>query len=217
MRKRHILAAVVSGLLGQNLINPALPFLISSSHYDPHHGTRAIPGGFPSTNDSNWADDDPDEPKRDAPKEESREKKDKHSREANDEQLNDALRSTICVDKSKVKWDDVAGLKFAKKELQMAAELPVHFPKLFTGQRQPRRSILLYGPPGTGKGHLVKALAAGVDSTLFIVSSSDMLSKWHGESERSVAPSSALSRNIHQEPGGDLGHLKLIYTLISLH
>ena len=120
------------------------------------------------------------------------EKKDKYSREAGDDQLSDSLRSAICKKKPNILWCEVAGLDTAKHELQLAAEIPNRFPKLFTGERQARRSILLYGPPGTGKGHLVKALATSVDSTLMVLSSSDVQSKWYGESERWVLSKTTL-------------------------
>jgi vacuolar protein-sorting-associated protein 4 len=85
-----------------------------------------------------------------------------------------------------VQWSDVAGLHQAKEALKEAVILPIKFPHLFTGKRTPWRGILLYGPPGTGKSYLAKAVATEAKSTFFSVSSSDLVSKWMGESERYV-------------------------------
>jgi vacuolar protein-sorting-associated protein 4 len=115
---------------------------------------------------------------------------DKYSRESLDKQLNESLDRAVVTKKPDITWDDVAGLAEAKIELQIATELPLKFPQLFRGKREQPRFILLYGPPGTGKGHLVKALASGVNSTLLAISSSDIQSKWAGESERLVNTSS---------------------------
>lgn len=91
-------------------------------------------------------------------------------------------------------WDDVAGLDTAKEALQEAVILPMKFPQLFTGKRKPWSGILLYGPPGTGKSFLAKAVATQSNSTFFSVSSSDLVSKWMGESERLVKQLFAMAR-----------------------
>ncbi|KAI6203507.1 Vesicle-fusing ATPase [Aphelenchoides besseyi] len=81
--------------------------------------------------------------------------------------LQESLNKAIVVEKPNVKWDDIAGLEGAKEALKEAVILPIKFPHLFRGQRKPWRGILLFGPPGTGK-------------------SSDLVSKWLGESEKLV-------------------------------
>lgn len=102
----------------------------------------------------------------------------------NPERHRDALSSAIISEKPDVKWEDVAGLEGAKISLQEAVILPTKFPNLFTGKRRPWKGILLYGPPGTGKSFLAKAVATEANGTFFSLSSSDLVSKWQGESER---------------------------------
>lgn len=109
--------------------------------------------------------------------------------------LNAALSSAIVSEKPNVKWDDVAGLHQAKELLKEAVILPVKFPQLFTGKRTPWKGILLYGPPGTGKSYLAKAVATECGSSCFLsVSSSDLVSKFQGESERLVKQLFSMAR-----------------------
>ncbi len=141
----------------------------------------------PKLNSVASKDEKEDEPKsNDAANDDTKQETedDKYSRNAADKQLEDSLEGTVQRMKPDVTWDKVAGLQNAKCQLQIAAELPRKQPSLFTGNRKAPQFILLYGPPGTGKGHLAKALCNSVDSTLLIVSASDMTSKWHSESER---------------------------------
>jgi len=106
--------------------------------------------------------------------------------DADKTKLRAGLDASILSEKPNVKWDDVAGLEGAKEALKEAVVLPIRFPSLFTGNRKPWKGILLYGPPGTGKSHLARATATEVDSTFYSISSSDLVSKWLGESERLV-------------------------------
>mmetsp|Transcript_40768 Transcript_40768/g.161552 ORF Transcript_40768/g.161552 Transcript_40768/m.161552 type:complete len:451 (-) Transcript_40768:241-1593(-) len=106
-------------------------------------------------------------------------------KEENDK-MRDALSGAIVREKPNVKWDDVAGLEGAKDALKEAVILPLKYPKLFTGKREPWKGILMYGPPGTGKSFLAKAIATEADSEFFSVSSADLVSKWQGESEKLV-------------------------------
>ncbi|KAJ4826359.1 Protein SUPPRESSOR OF K(+) TRANSPORT GROWTH DEFT 1 [Turnera subulata] len=84
--------------------------------------------------------------------------------------LRAGLDSVIIREKPNVRWSDIAGLESAKLALQEAVILPVKFPQFFTG-----------------KSYLAKAVATEADSTFFSVSSSDLVSKWMGESEKLVS------------------------------
>jgi len=112
---------------------------------------------------------------------------DNESGDPEKKKLQEKLSGAIIMEKPNIKWDDVAGLEGAKDSLKEAVILPIKFPHLFTGKRKPWRGILLFGPPGTGKSYLAKAVATEAgNSTFFSVSSSDLVSKWLGESEKLV-------------------------------
>ncbi|KAF2204106.1 AAA-domain-containing protein [Delitschia confertaspora ATCC 74209] len=120
--------------------------------------------------------------------------KDDEEQDADSKKLRGALAGAILTEKPNIRWEDVAGLEQAKEALKEAVILPIKFPYLFTGKRQPWKGILLYGPPGTGKSYLAKAVATEANSTFFSVSSSDLVSKWMGESERLVKQLFAMAR-----------------------
>jgi len=109
--------------------------------------------------------------------------------------LKSQLESAIVTEKPNVQWDDVAGLYQAKEALKEAVILPRKFPQLFVGKRRPWAGILLYGPPGTGKSYLAKAVATEADAKFFAISSSDLMSKWQGESEKLVKSLFTMARD----------------------
>lgn len=111
-----------------------------------------------------------------------------------DKKLRNVLSGAILTEKPNVRWEDIAGLDGAKEALKEAVILPVKFPHLFKGNRKPTSGILLYGPPGTGKSYLAKAVATEAASTFFSISSSDLVSKWMGESEKLVKHLFAMAR-----------------------
>lgn len=106
--------------------------------------------------------------------------------------MREALMDAVQMEVPNISFDDVAGLEGAKAALKEAVIKPALYPQLFRGERKPWKGILLYGPPGTGKSYLAKALAneskieGREDTTFFSVSSSDLVSKYVGESERLV-------------------------------
>lgn len=111
-----------------------------------------------------------------------------NANEDENNEFKDRISSAILKEKPDISFEDVAGLATAKRALEEAVILPMRLPKFFTGERAPWRGILLYGPPGTGKSFLAKATAreAGENTTFLTVSTSDLVSKWLGESEKLI-------------------------------
>ena len=103
----------------------------------------------------------------------------------------------VMVEVPNVTWDDVGGLDQARDRLREGVELPLKHPEAFRrlGIR-PARGFLLYGPPGTGKTLLAKATARESQANFIATKSSDLLSKWYGESEQQIARLFARARQV---------------------
>ena len=98
-----------------------------------------------------------------------------------------ALRE-IMIQSPNVGWDDIGGLAETKRTLREGIELPLKNPDAFRRMGiRPAKGFLLFGPPGTGKTLLAKAVAREAEANFVSVRSSDLLSKWYGESEQQVA------------------------------
>ena len=84
------------------------------------------------------------------------------------------------TDKTRVNFDDVAGVDEEKEELEEIVEF-LKSPKKFTdmGARIPK-GVLLVGQPGTGKTLLAKAVAGEAGVPFFIISGSDFVEMFVG-------------------------------------
>src|SRR3546814_217431 len=103
----------------------------------------------------------------------------------------------IMVQMPDVRWDDVGGVDEARDKLREGVELPLKNAAAFhrLGIR-PAKGFLLFGPPGTGKTLLAKAVARESEANFITVKSSDLLSKWYGESEQQIARLFARARQV---------------------
>ncbi len=103
----------------------------------------------------------------------------------------------VMVQAPTVRWDDVGGLDDAQMRLKEGVELPLKDPDAFRrlGIR-PAKGFLLYGPPGTGKTLLAKAVAREAEANFIATKSSDLLSKWYGESEQQITRLFARARQV---------------------
>ncbi len=103
----------------------------------------------------------------------------------------------VMVQMPDVRWSDIGGLDEAARKLKEGVELPLKNPEAFRrlGIR-PAKGFLLYGPPGTGKTLLAKAVAREAEANFIATKSSDLLSKWYGESEQQIARLFARARQV---------------------
>jgi transitional endoplasmic reticulum ATPase len=107
-----------------------------------------------------------------------------------------ALRE-IMIQVPNVTWADIGGLTEVRERLHEGVELPLKNPEAF--QRlgiRPAKGFLLFGPPGTGKTLLAKAVAREAKANFIATKSSDLLSKWYGESESQVSRLFARARQV---------------------
>lgn len=103
----------------------------------------------------------------------------------------------VMVQVPNIRWDDIGGVNDAIDRLKEGIELPMKNPGAFRrlGIR-PAKGFLLYGPPGTGKTLLAKAVAKEAEANFISMKSSDLLSKWYGESEQQIARLFARARAV---------------------
>ncbi|WP_120076455.1 CDC48 family AAA ATPase [Aurantiacibacter odishensis] len=103
----------------------------------------------------------------------------------------------VMVQAPTVGWEDLGGLDEAISSLKEGVELPLKNPRAFESLGiRPAKGFLLYGPPGTGKTLLAKAVAKEAEANFISIKSSDLLSKWYGESEQQIAKMFARARAV---------------------
>lgn len=107
-------------------------------------------------------------------------------KEGLDMKLVQLIEHEIIDKKPMTTWNDIAGLDGIKKIINETIIYPALRPDIFSGLRAPSKGILLFGPPGTGKTMIGRAIAGQLQSTFFSISSSSLVSKWVGESEKLI-------------------------------
>ncbi|MEO6153885.1 MAG: CDC48 family AAA ATPase [Croceibacterium sp.] len=103
----------------------------------------------------------------------------------------------VMVQAPTIGWADIGGIDQAAEKLREGIELPLKNRAAFDrlGIR-PAKGFLLYGPPGTGKTLLAKAVAKESEANFISMKSSDLLSKWYGESEQQISKLFARARQV---------------------
>ncbi len=96
-----------------------------------------------------------------------------------------------------VEWEDVGGYEDTKEEIEDSIILPLERKDLAkTYNLKPVKGILMFGPPGCGKTLLMRALSSHIDFYLLYIKTSDILSKFYGDSEKKVSELFKLARDV---------------------
>lgn len=103
------------------------------------------------------------------------------------EKIEDTQTKFLPIEKPNITFNDVGGLKFVKEEIKKAIIYPFKHPEIYEMYgKKAGEGILLYGPPGCGKTYIAKAAAGESNASFISIKSSDIFSKWLGESEKNI-------------------------------
>lgn len=83
-------------------------------------------------------------------------------------------------------FDDVVGMHEVKEKLRDVIDQFKNAEKYKAWNIKPIKGILLHGPSGTGKSYISEAFANEIDAKFFPLSSADIISKYLGESGKSI-------------------------------
>jgi SpoVK/Ycf46/Vps4 family AAA+-type ATPase len=91
------------------------------------------------------------------------------------------------MEKPKLKFEDVGGMKRVKDEISLKIIQPLKNPDLYKAYgKKIGGGILLYGPPGCGKTFIAKATAGEIDAKFINIGLHDILDMWVGNSEKNL-------------------------------
>ena len=118
---------------------------------------------------------------------------DQHLRIANTgtvEEMDDEeemLSQKYFMEKPKLRFEDVGGMKRVKDEISLKIIQPLKNPDLYKAYgKKIGGGILLYGPPGCGKTFIAKATAGEIDAKFINIGLHDILDMWVGNSEKNL-------------------------------
>jgi SpoVK/Ycf46/Vps4 family AAA+-type ATPase len=104
-----------------------------------------------------------------------------------DEDSIEQLLAQADIEKPKISFKDVGGMKAIKDEIALKVIHPIKHPEIYKAYgKKTGGGILLYGPPGVGKTLLARATAGEIQSNFIAVGISEVLDMWIGNSEKNL-------------------------------
>lgn len=95
--------------------------------------------------------------------------------------------SKYFMEKPKIRFEDVGGMKRVKEEISLKIIQPMKNPDLYKAfGKKIGGGILLYGPPGCGKTFIAKATAGEIAAKFINIGLHDILDMWVGNSEKNL-------------------------------
>lgn len=84
-------------------------------------------------------------------------------------------------------FKDIGGMESLKEQIRLNILYPIQKPELYKAYgKKVGGGILMYGPPGCGKTHIARATAGELGANFYVMGLQDILSKWIGETEKSI-------------------------------
>lgn len=112
------------------------------------------------------------------------------------------------IERPTTSFDDIGGLKEAKRELITSIITPILNPKDYSAYGKTSTKILLFGPPGCGKTMLARALSHTLDNCGFYrINAAEIHEMWVGKSEENL-------RNIFKTAVKQLEDKKFNYMIL---
>ena len=85
-------------------------------------------------------------------------------------------------------FKDIGGMETLKEQIRLNILYPIQKPEIYKAYgKKIGGGILMYGPPGCGKTHIARATAGELGANFYIMGLQDILSKWVGETEKSIS------------------------------
>ena len=90
------------------------------------------------------------------------------------------------IKRTTLTFEDVVGMHEVKEKLRDVINQFKNAEKYKAWNIKPIKGIILYGPSGTGKSYIAEAFANEIDAKFFPLSSADIISKYLGESGKTI-------------------------------